>query len=60
MGRSPSRTYGLLLMPYQLCSSFSPGSEPDARLRWSDYTRGIPVKQLDDGIGNTFVSEPAE
>jgi len=21
------------------------------RLRWSDYTRGVPANQLDDGIG---------
>lgn len=27
----------------------------DAKLRWSDYTRGRPTNQLDDGIGDTLV-----
>jgi hypothetical protein len=30
------------------------------RLRRRDYTRGAPANQLDDGIGDTFVSGPAE
>jgi hypothetical protein len=24
-------------------------------MRWSDYTRGAPANQLDDGIGDTLV-----
>jgi len=30
------------------------------RLRWSDYTRGAPANQLDDGIGDTLVLSPVE
>jgi len=30
------------------------------RLRWSYYTGGAPVNQLDDGIGDTLVLGPVE